>query len=336
MGWSNPPVPWREIERRLSGRVPGVEDAPVSRRKRPTVEVQEIVRPETATPYAELHCHSHFSFLDGSSSPTDLVVEAARLGLSALAITDHDNFAGAPLFAEASAAYGIPSIYGAELSLGLSGPQNGIPDPEGKHLLVLARGVEGYHRLAAAMTEAHLTGDEKGKPAYDLDELTDIGRGHWVVLTGCRKGMRSPEAIDDLVGRFGSEHVVVELSGSLGPGNDEIHDRLWGLARDRNLPVVATGNVHHATPDKRRLAAAMAAIRARRSIADLDGWLDLSGSAHLRSGAEMQRSSAGIQVRSATPSPLPVSSPSTSTRPRPDCRSRGSPRARPRDPGCAS
>ncbi|WP_322938660.1 error-prone DNA polymerase [Nocardioides bizhenqiangii] len=289
MGWSNPPVPWREIERRLSGRVPGVEDAPISRRKRPSAEPLEISRPESVTPYAELHCHSHFSFLDGASSPTDLVTEAARLGLSALAITDHDNFAGAPLFAEASAAYDLPSIYGAELSLGLTTPQNGIPDPEGTHLLVLARGVEGYHRLASAMTEAHLAGDEKGRPTYALDDLADIGRGHWVVLTGCRKGMRSPEAIDDLIDRFGRDHVVVELSGHGKPGDDETNYLLAAIARDRRLPVVATGNVHHSTPDKRRLATAMAAIRARRSIAELDGWLDLSGSAHLRSGAEMEQ-----------------------------------------------
>ena len=68
MGWSNPPVPWREIERRLSGRVPGVEDAPVSRRKHPALEPVEIERPERTVPYAELHCHSHFSFLDGRST----------------------------------------------------------------------------------------------------------------------------------------------------------------------------------------------------------------------------------------------------------------------------
>ncbi|MEZ0581270.1 error-prone DNA polymerase [Nocardioides sp. MH1] len=289
MGWSNPPVPWREIERRLSGRRPGIEDAPVSRRKRPTIEVHDVERPETVVPYAELHCHSHFSFLDGASSPADLVAEGSRLGLNALAITDHDNFAGAPLFAEASAAYGMPTVYGAELSLGLTGPQNGVPDPEGRHLLVLARGVEGYHRLAGAMTEAHLRGDEKGRPSYDLDELTDLGRDHWVVLTGCRKGQRTAEEVDDLVARFGRDHVVVELNGHGKPGDDLTHDALASLARSRGLQLVATGNIHHATPAKRRLAAAMAAIRARRSIAELDGWLDLSGSAHLRSGAEMMQ-----------------------------------------------
>ena len=111
-----------------------------------------------------------------------------RLGLHALAITDHDGFYGAPMLAEAAAAYDLPTVFGAELSLGLTGPQNGVPDPEGSHLLVLARGVEGYHRLAAAMTDAHLRGDEKGRPVYDLDELGERGRGHWVVLTGCRKG----------------------------------------------------------------------------------------------------------------------------------------------------
>ena len=175
--------------------------------------------PTAVTPYAELHCHSHFSFLDGASSPADLVEEAVRLGLHALAITDHDGFYGAPMLAEAAAAYGLPTVFGAELSLGLSGPQNGVPDPEGSHLLVLARGVEGYHRLAAAMTDAHLRGDEKGRPVYDLDELGERGRGHWLVLTGCRKGAvrqalaaggesAAAEALDRLTSLFGLDHVA--------------------------------------------------------------------------------------------------------------------------------
>lgn len=299
MGWNNPPVPWSELERRLSGRAPAME-APVSRRKQPRADPVQITRPEQATPYAELHCHSHFSFLDGASSPGDLVKEATHLGLSALALTDHNGFAGAPLFAEAGADYRLPTVYGAELTLGLTGSQNGVPDPAGSHLLVLARGVEGYHRLSGAITEAGLRAPEKGSPAHDLDELTDRGRGHWVVLTGCRKGAvrqalatggptAAAAALAELVDRFGRDHVVVELIVSDQPGADETNDLLARIADHRGIPVVATGNVHHATPEKRRLAAAMAAIRARRSIAELDGWLDLSGGAHLRSGEEMLR-----------------------------------------------
>ncbi len=302
MGWNNPAMSWKELERRLSG-LPGADDAPVSRRKHGRLQPRDVaVDPEAGhTPYAELHCHSHFSFLDGASSPAQLVEEAIRLGLHGLALTDHDGFYGAPMLAEAAAAYptaGLRTIYGAELSLGLSGPQNGVPDPEGGHLLVLARGVEGYHRLAAAMTDAHLRGDEKGRPVYDLAELAERGRGHWLVLTGCRKGtVRSAlatggpaaasEELDRLTRLFGIDHVAVELSPSPHPAADETNVLLAGLAADHGLPVVAAGNVHHATPESARLASAMAAVRARRSLADMDGWLDLSGVAHLRSGAEV-------------------------------------------------
>jgi error-prone DNA polymerase len=297
MNWNNPTMKWKELEARLSG-LPGADDAPVSRRKHAATRAREIVRPSGSTPYAELHCHSNFSFLDGASSPAELVEEAVRLGLHALAITDHDGFYGAPMLAEAAAAYDLLTVYGAELSLGLSGPQNGVPDPEGSHLLVLARGVEGYHRLSGAITEAHLRGDEKGRPVYDLDELGERGRGHWVVLTGCRKGAvrqalaRGDErgaaaALDRLTSLFGLEHVLVELSSR--PGADETNAVLARLAATHGLDVVAAGNVHHATPREHRLASAMAAVRARRSLAELDGWLDLSASAHLRSGAETAR-----------------------------------------------
>lgn len=290
MGWNNPPLPWKELERRLSGRPPEdpYGDAPVSRRKRRAERI-EVTAPEgPVTPYAELHCHSNFSFLDGASGPDLLVVEAIRLGLHGLAITDHDGFYGAPLFAETAQASGSPlkTVYGAELSLGLTAPQLGVPDPEGTHLLVLARGVEGYHRLSGAITEAQLRGDEKGKPVYDLDELAERAEGHWLVLTGCRKGFRGRDAVETLVARFGRPNVVVELSDHGHPGDQRANDLLAGIAADLRLPTVATGNVHAATPSAARLASAMAAIRARRSLAEMDGWLPASP-AYLRSGEEM-------------------------------------------------
>ncbi|HEY0888551.1 MAG TPA: error-prone DNA polymerase [Nocardioides sp.] len=324
MGWNNPEVPWKELERRLSGK-PGRDDAPLSRKRRvAAVAVEVPERP--STPYAELHCHSAFSFLDGASGPAALVVEALRLGLHGLAITDHDGFYGAPLFAEAVQAQakllgerwpGLRTVYGAELSLGLTAPQLGVPDPGadsgGSHLLVLARGVEGYHRLSGAITEAQLRGDEKGRPVYDLDELAEVGRDHWLVLTGCRKGTvrqalrestaAAGDALDALVARFGPDNVVVELTDHGLPGDSRTNDLLAALAVEKGLPTVATNNVHHARPEDRRLAGAMAAVRARRSLADLAGWLPASGGAHLRSGEEMAQRFArypGAVARSVT------------------------------------
>lgn len=302
MGWHNPPVPWAELERKLSGRtVPDGGDAPGWSRKREPYAPPPVQRPSDAVPYAELHCHSHFSFLDGASSPDALVGEAVRLGLSGLALTDHDGFYGAVRFAEAAEAYDFPTIFGAELSLDLPAPQNGEPDPVGEHLLVLARGPEGYHRLAAALTAAHLRGQEKGRPVYGRDELAEQLRGQVVVLTGCRKSavrraltgtdghgcdlLAAERALREVRERY--EDVFVEVFHTGLPLDDTHNEALAEIAARVGVPVVATGNIHAATPSDARLAAAMAAVRARRSLDDLDGWLPPAGPAILRSGAEM-------------------------------------------------
>src|ERR1700675_2825856 len=115
------------------------------------------------TVYAELQCHSNFSFLDGASHPEELAEEAARLGLAALAITDHDGFYGVVRFAEAARSLALPTVFGTELTLGATKQPNGVADPGGEHLVVLAQGPLGYARLAKAISEAQLRG-EKGVP----------------------------------------------------------------------------------------------------------------------------------------------------------------------------
>src|SRR5215467_9331161 len=208
MGWNNPPVPWREFERRLSWRqrsesAAGASAAEELAAEDELVAAEQQVRPprraESAAPptalpqWAELHCHSSYSFLDGASEPTDLIAEAARLGLAAIAITDHDGMYGVPQFAQAAARLSertgvrLGTVFGAELNLA-GAPRSGDPDPGGRHLLVLARDSEGYRRLCQVISDAHLAGGEKGRPAYDIEALARAHGGHWVVLTGCRKG----------------------------------------------------------------------------------------------------------------------------------------------------
>ena len=111
--------------------------------------------------YAELHCHSQFSFLDGASTPEALAAEAMRLELSALALPDHNGFYGVVRFAEAARAVGLPTIFGAELTLGRTAPPVADPDPGSgageSHLIVLARSPRGYALLARALSEAGIT-----------------------------------------------------------------------------------------------------------------------------------------------------------------------------------
>jgi error-prone DNA polymerase len=310
MGWNNPAMSWAELEARLSGRPVVVDplttdhgdggDSPAWTRSRPRYEPPDLPRRPAAVPYAELHCHSNFSFLDGASHPEELAEEAARLGLGALAVTDHDGFYGVVRFAAAARELGLPTVFGAELSLGLPGPQNGEPDPVGRHLLVLARGAAGYARLSRVLARAHLAGGEKGRPVYDEEAVAADLRGHVQVLTGCHKGQvpaalaaegvdAAARELDRLVALYGADCVAVELTHHGDPGDDERNDALAGLAGRAGLPTVATGNVHYATPARRRLATALAAVRARRSLDEIDGWLPAAATAHLRSGAEMAR-----------------------------------------------
>src|SRR5436309_2528350 len=77
--------------------------------------------------YVELHCHSAYSFLDGTSQPEELAARAAELGYDALALTDHDGVYGSLEFAHAAKTFGVRPITGAEISLALSGPWSTSP-----------------------------------------------------------------------------------------------------------------------------------------------------------------------------------------------------------------
>ena len=221
MGFNNPDVPWPELERRLvragAGQArqghrrwgTGVPDAPhvvdplavdgdggdspAWSRKRPRVRATAAgaaARPDTVDPYAELHCHTNFSFLDGASHPEELAEEAARLGLTALAVTDHDGFYGVVRFSEAARELGLPTIFGAELSLGLPGPQNGEPDPLGP---APARCWPAGPRATPGWPRAIAAGPARGRGEGPADLRPGGGRrrscaDHVLVLTGCRKG----------------------------------------------------------------------------------------------------------------------------------------------------
>lgn len=285
-------------------------------------------RPPFPPRYAELHAHSAFSFLDGASQPEELAAEAARLGLEALALTDHDGLYGVVRFSQAAKAVGMPTVFGSELHLpapdGRRHPHEttratpglpvldlptGVPDPRASHLLVLARGPDGYRALSRSIAEAHLRTQEKGAADYRLEELAANAAGQWLVLTGCRKGTvrralaggdpsgvagvapgglaAARTELDRLVALFGRDNVAVEVTASADPYDSERVDALAVLAADAGLPLVATGNVHYATPRDADLAAALAAVRARTSVEELDGWLPAAPVAHLRSATEM-------------------------------------------------
>ena len=320
MSWFTGPPSWGELERVLNGKPrragmpltdPPIDggDSPAFSRKRGAYLPPDVQRAGSHVSYAELHAHSGYSFLDGASTPEELVEEAVRLDLRAIALTDHDGLYGVVRFAEAAKELDMRTVFGAELSLGATSRTGGDirsssrtdqPDPPGPHLLVLARGTEGYRRLSRQLAAAHLAGGEKGKPRYDYDALTEAAGGHWHILTGCRKGHvrqalsdggpeAAAKALAGLVDRFGRDRVSIELTHHGHPLDDERNAALAELAPRFGVGVVATTAAHFAEPSRGRLAMALGAIRARNSLDDAAGWLTPLGGSHLRSGAEMAR-----------------------------------------------
>lgn len=95
--------------------------------------------------YAELHCHSYFSLLDGVSSPEALVTRAKELGLAGLALTDHDSLAGAVRFWKAAQSAGLHAVIGAEATMS-----------DGSHLTLLAENQRGYANLCRLLTISHM------------------------------------------------------------------------------------------------------------------------------------------------------------------------------------
>ena len=247
--------------------------------------------------YGELHAHSGFSFLDGASDPEELVVTATQLGLSALALTDHHGLYGAVRFAEAARAVGLPTIFGAEITMSGGGTRMGVSDPAGEHLVVLARNPEGYRHLSALLAEGHLRLGEKGTPTFHYDELAPHAVS-WRILTGCRKGPLAQSLVHEgpraAARRLGELHelfgeaLAVEIWDHGHPDDVVRNDVLAELAVRHQVTLVATGNAHYATPAALHRSHVLAAIRAGRPLVEMDGWLSPSPGAALRSDAEQR------------------------------------------------
>ena len=294
MGFTNPAMPWSELESRLSnGRAPsspawnGGGDGPaLGARRQPFEPV--LARSTGAVPYAELHCRSNFSFLEGASHPEELAETAAALGLDALAITDRNGLYGVVRFAEAARAVGLPTVFGTELTCGDRGD-----------IVLLAHGPQGYARMARAISEGQLAGS-KGAPVFGIGTVGDTVRGTCTVLTGGATGAVTRALLRDgpaaagrelgsMVESFGADNVVVELWDHGDPIDAVRNDHLAALAARFGLECVATNDVSYAHPSQHRLADALTAVRHRSGLDQVDHLLSPAATACLRTGVEMER-----------------------------------------------
>ncbi len=234
--------------------------------------------------YAELHCHSAFSFLDGASNPEELVGRAKQLGLAALALTDHDDLGGIPRFAHAARELSLEGIIGAELTL-----------EDDSHLIVLVKDLTGYKNLCTLLTQAR-SSCERGVPRVSYDNLFARFQG-LIALSGCQHG-----AIPAALARGQSEgarrHLrrfvevfekdfFLEVSHHHLAQESILIREIIEMAVSTGTPWVVTNNVHYATADKRIIHDVLTCLKHEVTLASAGRRLRANGSYYLKSAEEM-------------------------------------------------
>ncbi|MFZ9622482.1 MAG: error-prone DNA polymerase [Ilumatobacteraceae bacterium] len=248
--------------------------------------------------YAELHCRSQFSFLHGASSPERLVEVAHELGLSALALTDRHGLYGVVRFAQAAREVGIRTVFGAEVSC-RSGDAHGTTVQPHGDLVFIADGPTGYVALSQALTDGQMRGT-KSQPVFDVPSLAERVRHRCFVLTGATDGplaralhadgpCAARRSLELLIDAFGRDRVLVEVWNHGDPLDAWRNDALVGIAAACGVESVATNDVSYAVPGDHVVACALAAVRHRCSLDELDPQLPPAATACLRSAAEQER-----------------------------------------------
>lgn len=211
--------------------------------------------------FTHLHVHSCYSFRDGASTPRQLVERAADLGMKALALTDHNNVAGAVEFFRHAREAGIKPIQGAEVTVVPMGggeaagePRGGGAVPRSFHLVLLADGPAGYANLCRILSDAHLQ-NPRGEPRITR-QMLDGRTGGLIALSGCRQGEvawrllhgdphGAEEAARTLRDIFGPDRFYLELQADRLPGQRLLHRQMRDLAGHLGLGLAASNDVHY-------------------------------------------------------------------------------------------
>jgi DNA polymerase-3 subunit alpha len=218
-------------------------------------------------PFVHLHCHTHYSLLDGASRIPELVAHVKGLGMTAVAITDHGNLYGAIEFYRECKAAGLNPILGYEAYVAPGKRTDREPRSRGKddsddaiyhHLTLLAKNVTGFKNLIKMSSLAFLEGYHY-KPRIDK-ELLEAHHEGIICLSGCaaaefsdhilRDRMDEARKVAEWFARLFGKDFYVEIQNNGLPIQKLCEEGAKTIAREMGLPLVATSDAHYITqPD---------------------------------------------------------------------------------------
>lgn len=249
--------------------------------------------------FVHLHVHTEYSMLDGLSKLPKLVEKAKAFGQRALAITDHGAMYGALHFYNACKKAEIKPIIGVEVYIAKESrfDKQMRMGSDQAHLTLLAENFAGYQNLMKMVSIANLEGFSY-KPRIDQETLEKHNDGV-IVLSGCMsspfnrlllKGKRD-EAVT-LFKRykevFGDRFFIEIQSHPAIPELNELTPQLIEIARELDLPLVATNDVHYVLPGEAPAQDALLCVQTRKLISDTKRMTMMNSPDHyLRSSEEM-------------------------------------------------
>ncbi|MCX5655677.1 MAG: DNA polymerase III subunit alpha, partial [Planctomycetota bacterium] len=234
-----------------------------------------------AKPFVHLHVHTEYSLLDGACRIGDLVKSAKEQGSPALAITDHGNLCGAIEFYTATHKAGLKPIIGYEayVAPGRRQDRETLPGTQdaGHHLILLAKDEKGFKNLLALATTASLDGFYY-RPRIDKTCLAEHAGG-LIGMTACLHGEVPMRLLagDDAgarraVGQYrdilGTENFYIELQDHRIEEELKVRPRLVALARELNVPMVVTNDVHYIRADDTRAHDALLCINTGKVLSE--------------------------------------------------------------------
>jgi DNA polymerase-3 subunit alpha len=213
-------------------------------------------------PFVHLHCHTHYSLLDGASRIPELVAHVKGLGMSAVAITDHGNLYGAIEFYRECKAAGLNPILGYEAYVAPAKRTDREPRSRGKddsddaiyhHLTLLAKNVTGFKNLVKMSSLAFLEGYHY-KPRIDKELLEAYHEGI-ICLSGCAAAEMSDHILRDRkaearrvaewFARLFKKDFYVEIQNNGLPIQKQCEEGAKEIANELGLPLVATSDAHY-------------------------------------------------------------------------------------------
>src|SRR6266704_3356055 len=262
--------------------------------------------------FVHLHLHTDYSLLDGACETSELLDEASRQKMPAVAITDHGNlFAAANFFYEASKR-DVKPIIGCEVYVakgsrhdrgekteGGNGQDRGDAEPGmrgSNHLVLLCESLEGYHNLIKLVSAGFLEGFYY-RPRIDYDLLAKHSKG-LIALSACLRGPVTEAVVDQKYDQarenayrlrdvFGKSNFFLEIQDQGLPIEKEVNRELVRLSKETGIPLVATNDCHYLHHDDAHAQEVLLCIQTGKTMSDTNRMKFATDQFYFKSAVEM-------------------------------------------------